>query len=445
MPDTSEGLTNLSSDLKAVLEGDALKDACTKYWKGATDRKSMLLCGKSMFFDQPFGTAGLSEKIAKFYSGNFPDQLGYGFSKIGGIEDPRRTDHMPIGLAPTNPSGNVAFTCASCHFAQLPDGRYSVGAPNHNWQYGKEILTIGISAGLALGSSTPADHDPAAVAMIQPVLDKINSDIGVKLALVSTVAGLAGSNAPAISVQNEHYYATWNPGTMDFIIQPLPFDDDVLTISKIIGIWSQPTKDEISATGMESAMLAWTGDASSLTAFVKGFVVIGQGDVAAWPEDKLMPLVEYVYSLRAPSNPNPPDAVQVARGKQLFSDKGCISCHDGPRGSGKRLYSYSEIGTDSQMQYWLDASGDGKACCGFDLAGDVTLNRAIKSPRLAGMWALKRFLHNGSVSSLQELFCVNGPRMPITTPAYGNQGHDYTCNGLSADDKTALIAFLLAH
>ncbi len=49
MPDTSEGLTNLSSDLKAVLEGDALKDACTKYWKGATDRKSMLLCGKSMF------------------------------------------------------------------------------------------------------------------------------------------------------------------------------------------------------------------------------------------------------------------------------------------------------------------------------------------------------------------------------------------------------------
>ena len=38
---------------------------------------------------------------------------------------------MPVGLAPTTGKlGSVetrAFTCASCHFGKMPDGRYAVG------------------------------------------------------------------------------------------------------------------------------------------------------------------------------------------------------------------------------------------------------------------------------------------------------------------------------
>ena len=454
LPDTSEGLTNLSNDLSALLENGALADACTHYFGGQTDRKTMLLCGKSMFFDQPFGTAGLPAPIAKYFAANFPDQLGLGFSKLGMIEDPRSADHLPLGLAPTTPTGslaNVAFTCASCHMTQLSDGRYSIGTPNHRWQYGKEILTVAVVPGIALGSSMASAHDPAAVALVQPILDAINANLLLKAQLVSTVISLASgassggaSSAPAMSTENEHYYATWFPGTMDFIIQPLPYDDHVLTISKMLGIWDQPMDAEVQSSGMMNAMLAWTGDAHSLTAFINEFVVIGAGDVASWPVEKLQPLIEYVYSLRSPANPNPPPANQVAAGRKIFADSGCLSCHDGPRGSGKQLYDYSEIGTDSQMQYWLDSTGTATPCCGFTLIDGVSLNHQVKSPRLTGLWTLQRFLHNGSVASLEDLLCENGPRGDVTALAYGNGGHSFGCN-LSSDDKASLIAYLRAH
>ena len=36
-----------------------------------------------------------------------------------------------------------------------------------------------------------------------------------------------------MSKENEHHYAQWQPGTMDFFIQPLPFDD-ARVITKIV-------------------------------------------------------------------------------------------------------------------------------------------------------------------------------------------------------------------
>jgi hypothetical protein len=85
------------------------------------------------------------------------------------------------------------------------------------------------------------------------------------------------------------------------------------------------------------------------------------------------------------------------------------------------------------------------ACCNFQLdTSDTSLNHGVKSPRLVGMWTLKRFLHNGSVGSLDDLLCMNGPRGSVTMPAYGDGGHAFGCD-LPAADKQALIAFLLSH
>jgi hypothetical protein len=449
MPDTSEGLTNLSSDVQALLEHGELEGACDRYWGGQRDRRSMLLCGKSMFFDEPFGTIGVPEPIVAFFASKFPNELGIGFTKLGHVEDPRSDRHWPLGLAPSAPMGDtptLAFTCASCHMARLPDGRISIGTQNHDLDYGKEILTYTLVAGLGLGQSAESDHDPAAVAVVKPVVDKIKGDFLLRGSLVQTLASLGGStSAPALSRQNEHDYASWKPGTLDFIIAPLPYDDEALTVTKTLGIWNQPMADEIAASGMEHAMLAWSGNAHTLLGFLKAFVVIGAGDVQAWPPEKIQPLVEYVYSLRAPANPNPPPAEHVATGKRVFDDVGCATCHDGPRGSGKRLYSYEEVGTDSQMKYWLDKELDGMACCNFQLdTSDTSLNHGVKSPRLVGMWTLKRFLHNGSVGSLDDLLCMNGPRGSVTMPAYGDGGHAFGCD-LPAADKQALIAFLLSH
>ncbi|HUS67704.1 MAG TPA: hypothetical protein VMZ28_24380 [Kofleriaceae bacterium] len=446
-PDSAEGLTNVSDDLEALLEGGALAGACERYRDGdAGDRRARLLCGKEMFFYESFDTVGAPASLIDHLARDYPIELGAGFAELGMVVDPSAAPR-PLGLAPTAPlddAGDVpayAFTCASCHFAQLPDGRYAVGAPNHRYDYGRQILALGVYPQVAIFGA-PEGHAPEAVDAIRPLLDRFEADEEIQDALAAAVLPLTGleGGAPALGVEVERAYASWLPGTQDFVIAPLPLDDGVLTISKIIDLWDIPDRDEEVAAGMPHAMLAWTGAAESLADFVAGFAVIGGEE--PWDAERLAPLVEYIYSLRAPANPEPPDAGVLAEGRALFDERGCADCHDGPRGSGVRLFDYDEVGTDDAMARWMDPDGDGEPCCGVELTG--TLSGQVKSPRLTGMWAKTRYLHNGSVSSLEGLFCMDGPRGTVTEPAYGDGGHDMTCD-LPPAEKRALIAYLLAH
>ena len=96
------------------------------------------------------------------------------------------------------------------------------------------------------------------------------------------------------------------------------------------------------------------------------------------------------------------------------------------------------------MAKWADPDLDGVLDDGLRFpVGDV-LTHGIKSPRLVGLWAQRRFLHNGSVDSLEDLLCSSGPRASISAPAFGNGGHTYGCD-LMPDDRAPLIAYLNAH
>lgn len=445
-PDESEGLTNTSADLDALLEHGALAGACDRYRGGQTDRKTMLLCGKWMYFYETFGTFGVPAVLAKFMVKNFPAEIGPGFTKLGLVEDPGSADDLPLGLAPTAPiNGNVeavAFTCASCHFGQLPDGRYAVGAPNHRYDYGTHILALTVAPMVGTGLGQASAHDAAAIAKVQPVLDRLASDGALKTKFLLALAPLASISMPAMTQATEHAYATWPKGTLDFMMAPLPVDDGAHTVSKMIGLWGIPRPAEVTASGMSSAMLAWTGDALSLDEFVKGFATLGG---SAPPTDAQMrPLLEYIYSLRAPANPNPPAAALVSQGEELYASKGCKTCHQGPRGSGLKPYTFAEVGTDPAMARWADPDLSGTACCGLPIMpGQLT--HGVKSPRLVGTWALGKFLHNGALSSLDELFCLGGGRPPVGSEPMRTDGHAYTCDGLTEDQKRALMAYLLAH
>jgi hypothetical protein len=404
----------------------------------------MLLCGKWMFFYETFGTAGVPAALAKFLAQNFPDELGLGFEKLGMVLDPGSADKLPLGLAPTAPmSGNidaVAFTCASCHFGKLPDGRYAVGAPNHAYDYGRHILTLTLAPTLGLAQAKPEDQDPTAVAKVQPVLDKLASDFTLKAKFGLALLPLASLKQPGLTPEVQHEYASWSPGTLDFVIAPLPIDDGVHIVGKMIGLWGIPRQAEIDAAKMSNALLAWTGDAHSLEEFIRGFATLG--GVAAPSDAALRPLAELVYSLRAPSNPTPPDAALAKTGAALFESKGCAACHDGPRGSGKRAYTFDEIGTDRALARWVDPSMSGDACCGLAIQPGA-LTHGVKSPRLVGTWALRRFLHNGSVATLEQLLCVDARPAGGPEPL-GSAGHDYGCDA-APEEKRALIAYLLSH
>lgn len=447
LPDESEGLVNTTADLNELLEHGALSGACQASAANPADRRLLLLCGKWMFFYETFGTFGIPSAIAKFLMDNFPE-VGPGFSAMGMIEDPTSSEHWPLGLAPTTAMGppSVAFTCGSCHFGRLSDGRYSVGAPNHNYDYGGQILSLVLLPQLVAPGANPAAHHPRAIARLAPMLQRLDSDRRLRLRLLldllPLLSQLGSGGPPQLSVEVEGQYASWLTGTMDFVVAPLPMDDHTPTITKILALWSIPRPAELAQAQIPHAMLGWAAASPSLEHFTEAFVLLGGGPTAAWPLDRRRPLVEYIHSLRPPSAP-PADTAQAERGRRTFFASGCATCHDGPRGSGRRVYGLNEVGTDPLLQYWLDPELDGTPCCGITLAPGIALSRGVKSPRLLGMSYLGRFLHNGALSSLEELLCAS-TRSATTSEGQTAAGHIYGCD-LSAPEKADLITWLRSH
>jgi hypothetical protein len=109
----------------------------------------------------------------------------------------------------------------------------------------------------------------------------------------------------------------------------------------------------------------------------------------------------------------------------------------------RTLYDYADIGTDDQLKRWADPELDGTPCCGLTFENGDTLTHKLKSPRLAGLWAMTRFLHNGALDSLEQLLCL-APRPDTREPAYGAQGHTYGCDAPEADRRD-LVDYLKAH
>ncbi|HET6417548.1 MAG TPA: hypothetical protein VFG22_14720 [Polyangiales bacterium] len=447
--DTSEGLTNVSADLMEVLEDGALHGACEAYWDAVADgtdtRRARLLCGKEMFFYEGFDTVGVPTVLLETNMALFPDLIGAGATGVGMIEDPTSADGLPLGFGPGKDFAegvpSLAFTCASCHFGQLPDGRYVMGAPNHDFEYGELNLAIAV---LPTATILQQDLDPAAEAKLAPYFQAIEDDPSIVDGLIASLAPLigAGASIPEFSAETQAAYAGWKSGTMDFVITPLPLDDEVHTVSKIMSLWGIADEADVAAYEMDGALLAHTGVTASVANFLEGFVILGDGDLDAWDAERLGPLDDYLHSLRAPSNPEPSDAVRVAEGQQLFGTADCIDCHDGARGSSRTVFTFDEIGSDTAMMYWLDRDLDGQPCCDVDLLGRDALTHGLRAQRLTGVWSAKRLLHNGSVDSLEDLFCVNGMRPTITESPYSDRGHMFTCDGLSETEKAALIAYL---
>ncbi|MEM7137027.1 MAG: hypothetical protein AAF500_10635 [Myxococcota bacterium] len=447
--DTSEGLTNLSSDLMAVLEGGALAGSCDAYWSdvsvGDATRRQRLLCGKEMFFYEGFDTVGVPTVLLTTMLDLFPNQLGPGASGVGMIPDPTSETGLPLGFGPGRESAEgvpaLAFTCASCHFGQLSDGRYAVGAPNHDYEYGEMDLA---SAVLPLSALLGTEPEPSAAAVLAPYLAEMEADPTIETRMLAALAPLAGSGVglPDFTPELQSQYAAWKPGTMDFVIVPLPIDDGVHTVSKIMSLWGIASDDEVDAFGMDGALLGHTGVSTSVLNFLQGFVVLGGGDTEAWTDERLGPLEDFLLSLRAPDNLSPPPADLADRGAELFVSAGCADCHDGARGSSRVVYGFDEIGTDAAMQRWLDPDLDGRPCCDIDLTGRDSLTGGIRAQRLVGVWSAKRLLHNGSIDTLEALFCLGTNRPTITASPFSDQGHPYTCDNLTNEEKQSLIAHL---
>lgn len=444
------GLVNISEDLAAVLEHGGLPGSCEAWEADPENRRKRLLCGKYLFFYGTFDTLGAPQAFVDYLLRWFPDQIGAAFSLRGMIPDPYSAEGYPIGMTPTRPINGVvpalAFTCASCHFGQLPDGRYAAGYGNHRYDYGRQILELVTFPVAALKGPARhnGSHHPDALAIVQPLLDRYDADLLMQIDLARVVATVLpfALNFKLPSAEDEGLYARMKPGVQDFFLPPTAYDDGVQSLHRIHALWNMPDNAGWRAAGMVHGMLGWAGSVHTMEEFAEQFVLLGGGIPENWPRSRLQPLADYIYTLAAPANPQPPPAAAVARGRRLFTDSGCLDCHGGPAGSGLRLFDFDEIGTEDALRFWADgADGDGRPCCGIEETAEFQITNRVKSPRLTGLWAMLRFLHNGSVESLEDLLCLDVERPMILEPVVSDAGHLFGC-ALADDEKRDLIAFL---
>ena len=435
----SYGLTNTSYVLEEVLEYGFLDEACELYDEFPWDEDLKVRCGKAMFFYEGFGGMGIPQPLLDFVSTKFPDELGEGFAEYGMILDPYSEQKRPIGYGKGAPMGNVetlAYSCASCHFGQLPDGRYSVGMGNYDYEAGKQFLALMLLPQAVMPGFNDDEHDSDALEIIQPLRQKLwdspllFAQMGWNLLPLLWESDMS---AAEISRDVEAAYASWKPGTMDVFIPPLPIDDEVHIVSKIPSLWSIPTTDEQEQFDMPDAMLAWNGGSPHLEHFLSGFLALGDSD--SWTLEDVEPLIAYLNTLEAPKHLLDLDENKVDSGRRIFNQE-CLDCHQGFQGSSTEIFSFEEIGTDDRMMYILDPDLDGIS----DFGVENNPTHGIKAPRLTGVWAKSRLLHNGSVDSLEELLCMFEDRSDDQM-IFGNIGHEFGCD-MSSSEKQDVIEFL---
>lgn len=441
-------LHDTSTDLTELMEHGRLEGACERYSRAPAAASDYLIkmCGKWMFFYEGFGINGVPKPIVTFMIENLPKTVGKGFEKYGMFADPTSAEHLPLGFGPgakMNGVDTMSYTCASCHFGRTPDGRFAAGLSNHDYDYGHQLIAM-IMTPLAAALPSQTALSPAAKAQVQPHLDELKANAAypelLQTLLKLTPVLTGGGTVPTIDVALQDQYMSWKPGTQDFIIAPVGTDDHAHTVSKIMPLWNLYTVQEMEAKGGHGAMLGFTGSTTSYEAFFKGFVALSVGNQGAYTPERMKPLKAYILSLKAPQAAVAQDPLLVAAGQRVFDAQGCAACHNGPSRAGTRIFSFDDIGTDAALKRWGDPDLTGKT----NVPDVITepLTHGLKAPRMVGMWAQKRFLHNGSVDSLEDLLCLNKRRPTRMDEPHGDQGHMYGCDGVSPDDKKALVAFL---
>lgn len=166
------------------------------------------------------------------------------------------------------------------------------------------------------------------------------------------------------------------------------------------------------------------------------------------PDENLYALALYIESLKPPPNPNPFDEKAQA-GQKLFTREGCIGCHVPPLYTSNKITLAEGFTPPKDRPATLDIL---PVCVGTDPGLALKTRKGTgyyKVPALKNLWYRGRYLHDGSVAGLEEMFgpdrlkdthLPGGWRPPGTTHR-AIQGHRFGLN-LKPEEREQLIAFL---
>lgn len=172
--------------------------------------------------------------------------------------------------------------------------------------------------------------------------------------------------------------------------------------------------------------------------------------LSRFPDEAMLALGKFIYSLQPPPNPNKFDAT-AARGQQIFRAEGCAECHQPPLYTDNSLMPVKGFKPDPADVRTRQLHISSRA---IDTDPGVALKTRkgtgyYRVPSLRGLWYRGLMEHSGSIATLEEWFdrrrlrddfVPSGWKGPgVTKRAVA--GHEYGMD-LSEEDKKALIAFL---
>jgi hypothetical protein len=165
------------------------------------------------------------------------------------------------------------------------------------------------------------------------------------------------------------------------------------------------------------------------------------------PDEALYALALYLYSLQPPPNPNPFNE-NAAAGQKIFT-RDCATCHVPPLYTSNKLTLARGFTAPNNKPAGLDVL---PISVGTDSGLALQTRKGTgyyKVPSLKGLWYRGRYLHDGSVATLEEMFNparlnadhVPGGFRPLGSPTRAIPGHEFGLN-LSPEQRQQLIAFL---
>jgi hypothetical protein len=234
-----------------------------------------------------------------------------------------------------------------------------------------------------------------------------------------------------------------------------------VAVSDIIGVKDRKYLDHTGlvrnrSTGDLMRYAAINQGAGDLASF-KGFIPIAvlfqrlpepteMGPLTRYSDAQLYALAQYIYSLKAPQNPNSFGKLATI-GKKVFNREGCAACHAPPLYTNNKLAPSEGFKTrEDQEQDVLPISigtDPGLACKTRRGTG------YYKVPSLLGVWYRGPFEHSGSVATLEDWFDPNRLKEDYVPTGFRGykvraravKGHEFGLR-LSQSDRQALIAFL---
>ena len=334
--------------------------------------------------------------------------------------------------------------CESCHARREADGRRIPGPPVGSAGHGSDgqSSVVPLIAGRQVAAAPFTLLEPLGMRAYRAyAVPWIKDDVHAQLKDMEQQA-LRPVQAPAIAVSNG-IFARWN-GSIYF---PTKIPD-------LIGVQERKYLD---ATGTH--LNRGIGDImryAALVSFAESsdfgphqFVTAEQRRVLGrFPDEGLYALALYIQSLRPLPNPNRFDSTAAA-GKKIFEREGCPRCHTPGLYTNNKLTLALGFQPPADKPATLDIL---PVSVGTDPGLALKTRKGTgyyKVPSLKGAWYRGRYLHDGSLASLEEMFNpdrlkdthVPGGWNPAGTKTRAVPGHPFGLQ-LRTEDRVALLAFL---